>query len=171
MEHSSTGEDEGPSTAPVGFVWEGRPRSLNRPLGKAGARVRGEFPRLYSEAGGNFSEGLRYGVVYWFVDGYSPATDPDAGNISKRVWDSLDGTAYGDDHVVRLQVSGVIDIGAGTGNGTLEDIDLRGIPAPALIRLLELIQSKPTTGFVYVETGPLKPAMFSLNIAGRKATR
>jgi hypothetical protein len=97
--------------SPVAFVRAGRPPSANKNLGAAGRRIQQQLAGLFREAEGVYSDAHRYGIVYYFVRNYRPSNDPDAGNVSKRVWDALEGVAYNNDHVVRLQIAGLIEIG------------------------------------------------------------
>ena len=97
--------------------------------------------------------------------GYRAATDADAGNVSKRIWDALEGVAYEDDHVVRLQIAGVVETGpAQAGEITYASLDLARMPAAALAQLLELIASDERH-FLYVELGPLRSSLFAFNLA------
>lgn len=150
---------------PVAFVRPGRPRTSNKNVGEIGERAKQDMQDLYRAAGGRSSERHRYGVVYYFVRGYRPATDADAGNVSKRVWDALEGVAYKDDHVVRLQLAGLVETGpVAAGEIIYQDLDLTGVPEPALTRLLELIASEERH-FLYIELGPLRSPMFVFNLA------
>jgi hypothetical protein len=150
---------------PVAFVRPGRPPTANKNLRGKGAKVQEEFAGLYVAAGGQFSEGHRYGVVYYFVQNYRPATDADAGNVSKRIWDGLEGAAYKDDHVVRFQIAGLVETGrARWGEVAFEHLDLTDVPQSALEELLELVGGG-TKHVIYVEIGPVRPAMFSFNLS------
>jgi hypothetical protein len=128
---SNNAEDPGigeGTRKPIAFVRAGRPPTANKNLRGKGAKVQEEFAGLYVAASGQFSAEHRYGVVY-----YRPETDADAGNVSKRIWDGLEGAAYKDDHVVRFQIAGVV------GGGTKH--------------------------VIYVEIGPVRPAMFSFDLS------
>jgi hypothetical protein len=155
-------------TEPVAFVRAGRPPSANKNLGVAGRRLQQDLATLYREAGGVHSDTHRYGVVYYFVRGYRPSNDPDAGNVSKRIWDALEGVAYDDDHVVRLQIAGLIEIGqAPSGDLVVEDIDLADVPSRALNQLLGLI-AEGVPHILYVELGPIRPSLFMFNLAANQ---
>jgi len=152
------------SRATVAFVARGRPRTSNKNVGKSGERAKQEYSKLYAQAGGAKSEELSYATVYYFVPGYRPSNDADAGNIHKRVLDGLQGTAYEDDHVVRLITSGVIDYGpAAVGPLRVDQLDLTGVPALALADLAKAIASA-ADHFLYVEIGPLRPSMMAFGI-------
>lgn len=162
---------EGPR-APVAFVWIGRPLSANKRIGTIGERIMREIRDAYLAAGGSWSDQQRYGIVYHFVRGYRPATDADAGNIGKRVWDALEDAAYDDDQLVRLQHSGVVEIGAtSAGDVSYEELDLTAVPANALQELLNLVAAGTERSFLYVETGVLHSAMSAFNLASRGGSR
>ena len=148
----------------VAFVAPGRPPTSNKTVGKHGERAKLEYSRRYIAAGGTKSDEFSYVAVYYFVPGYRPSNDADAGNIHKRVLDGLQGAAYQDDHVVRVVTAGVIDYGP-TANGPLrlEEIDLTSVPASALNDLATAIASAKHH-FLYVEIGPLRPAMMAFGI-------
>lgn len=149
---------------PVAFVRLGRPPTANKNLGTRGVKAQEDFAELYSAAGGRLSDEYRYGIIYYFVQGYSPATDADAGNVSKRIWDGLQGTAYRDDHVVRFQIAGLIETGQARSHGVaFEHLDLTDVPEAALVRLLELVGGG-AKHVIYVEIGPVQPSMFAFNL-------
>lgn len=154
---------DGPRSV-VAFVAPGRPPTSNKTVGKHGARAKLEYSRRYIAAGGAKSEEFSYAAVYYFVPGYRPSNDADAGNIHKRVLDGLQGVAYEDDHIVRIVTAGVIDYGP-TANGPLrlEEIDLTRVPPSALEELATAIASAKDH-FLYVEIGPLRPAMMAFGI-------
>jgi hypothetical protein len=156
-----------PVTAPratVAFIAFGRPPTSNKSVGKYGALAKQQYSRLYRAAGGAHSNELSYAAVYYFVPGYRPNHDADAGNVHKRVLDGLEGFAYDDDHVVRLVTAGVIDYGAtATGPLRVDELDLTNVPAHALADLATAIATA-TDRFLYVEIGPLRPAMMAFGI-------
>lgn len=161
---SGIGATDGLQRAPVAFVRVGRPPSANKNLGTAGRRIQQELANLYREAEGAYSNAHRYGIIYYFVRNYRASNDADAGNVGKRVWDALEGVAYRDDHVVRMQVSGLIEIGqAPSGEVAFEDIDLTDIPAGALNQLLGLI-AEGVPHILYVELGDIRPSLFMFNL-------
>lgn len=148
----------------VAFVRPGRPPTSNKNVGGRGLDIQKSLAALYLAAGGTLSDEHCYGIVYYFVQNYSQATDADAGNVSKRIWDALQSVAYTDDHVVRFQSVGVIEIGqTRSGEISLESLDLTDVPQPALERLLELIAGG-TKHVIYVEVGPIRPSMFAFNM-------
>lgn len=147
------------------FVHAGRPLSSNKNVGTIGERIMGEYRALYGQRDGEPSDGHRYGIVHYFVRDYRPSIHADAGNISKRVWDALEGLAYQDDHVVRVQISSVIQYGPTEGDGiSYTDIDLSAVPDDDLAAILQNI-ALGTEHFIYVELGPLRPGMFVFGLA------
>lgn len=161
---SATAEVSDGLRSVVAFVVPGRPPTSNKAVGRYGERAKLEYSRRYIAAGGTNCDEFSYAAVYYFVPGYRPSNDADAGNVHKRVLDGLQGTAYEDDHVVRIITSGVIDYGP-TANGPLrlEEIDLTRVPPSALADLLAAIASAKEH-FLYVEIGPLRPAMMAFGI-------
>ena len=134
-----------------------------------GVRYRQQLAALYREAGGIRSNEHRYGVIYYLARRYNPKTDADAGNIAKRIWDALEGTAYDDDEVVRLQLTGLIETGGTDTPGVnLAELDLTAAPEAALASLLEKVDSR-SRDLLYIEIGLLEPAMYVFNLAGRQS--
>ncbi|MBU1383536.1 MAG: RusA family crossover junction endodeoxyribonuclease [Alphaproteobacteria bacterium] len=150
------------------FVQAGRPLTSNRNVGRNGERVMEQYRASYGQQAGEPSDAHRYGIVHYFVRDYRPAVHADAGNIAKRVWDALEGIAYDDDHVVRLQISSVIAFGPTNVNGiSYTDIDLSSVPAEAFADIIGNIEDG-TEHFLYVELGALEPRMFAFAL-GRVA--
>jgi hypothetical protein len=150
----------------ISFVRAGRPPTANKRLRGSRRRAGQELPELYRAAGGSAAEGHLYGIVYYFVRGYRPTNDADADNVSKRVWDALEGVAYQDDEVVRLRIAGVIETGGGPGNDSprLEQIDLSDLSPDVARALLDLV-GRQEAHILYVELGPLNGSMFLFNLA------
>lgn len=161
---AASGSTAGKERPTVAFLAPGRPRSSNKAVGKYGERAKAEYAKLYLAAGGAHSNDLSYAAVYYFAPGYRPSSDADAGNVHKRVLDGLEGAAYDDDHVVRLVTSGIIDYGAAaSGPLKVDELDLTNVPAAVLTALAEAIATA-TDHFLYVEIGPLRPAMMAFGI-------
>jgi len=152
---------------PVSFVRAGRPLSANKTKGKIGEKIAADLKGLYKAAGGGHWNGFRYGVVYYFVRDYKPHNDSDADNVSKPIWDALEGEAYDDDKVVRLRRAGVIEIGASNGAPSLDVIDVTEMPATASDRFFHLLEQEERH-IVYVELGAVTPDMFTFNLANRQ---
>lgn len=152
----------------ISFVRAGRPPTANKNLRGARRRAWQELSELYRAAGGGAAQAHLYGIVYYFVRGYRPARDADADNVSKRVWDALEGVAYQDDEVVRLRIAGVLDAGQGYGDDgpRLEQVDLSDICPLAARELLSLVASEEKH-ILYIELGPFSGSMFVFNLGGR----
>lgn len=165
--HSSDSANASEARKTVAFVAPGRPLTSNKNVGKYGDRVKREYSRLYTAAGGTLSNELSYAAIYYFVPGYRPSNDADAGNVPKRVLDGLEGAAYDDDHVVRWVAAGVVDYGP-TAKGPLsvDELDLTHVPAAALASLAIAIDAA-AEHFLYVEIGPLRPAIMTFGIGDR----
>jgi hypothetical protein len=87
------------------------------------------------------------------------------GTSASGIWDALEGAAYDDDHVVRLRIAGLIEIGhAPSGDLAIEDIDLADVPSRALDQLLGLI-NEGVAHILYVELGDIRPSLFMFNLA------
>lgn len=91
-----------------------------------------------------------YGLVYYF---HNVKTETDADNISKPVWDSLEGSAFADDRVIRLRIAGVYDLSAGIG-----ELDVTRMPDAVLADFYDMIGSNDHV--VYVEFGSLRDSMY-----------
>ena len=149
----------------VALVRPGRPPTVNKNVGGRGLDIQRDLAGLYVDAGGMLSDEHCYGLVYYFVRNYSHATDADAGNVSKRIWDALQTVAYADDHVVRFQSVGVIEIGpTRSGEIAFESLDVTDVPQTALQKLLELIDGG-MKHVIYVEIGPIRSALFAFNLS------
>jgi hypothetical protein len=153
----------------VSFVFVGRPPSGNKNVGRGGAVFRAQVQRLYAvAAGGTSREAPCYGIAYYFVRDYDPNRDADADNVAKRLWDALEGVAYRDDHVLRLRIAGVIELGFAPEPAIeAEELDLEPLDPTFAADLLRLIKSG-TKRFLYVEVGSARASMFAFNLASRR---
>jgi hypothetical protein len=149
---------EGEGEGCVSFVFVGRPPSGNKNVGRGGALFRSEIQRLHAAAGGTVREGPCYGIVYYFVRGYDPSRDADADNVAKRLWDALEGSAYADDHVLRLRIAGVVEA------VHARELDLAPLDPPVAALLLSLAEGGAKR-FLYVEVGPARASMFRFDLA------
>jgi hypothetical protein len=147
------------------FVFVGRPPSGNKNVGRAGALAQEEMRRLYQAAGGTRRDHACYGIAYYFVRGYHPSRDADADNVAKRLWDALEGAAYADDHVLRLRIAGVIELGPASGGAIhADELDLTSLEPETAAALLRLIESG-SRRFLYAEIGEARAGMFAFNLA------
>jgi Holliday junction resolvase RusA-like endonuclease len=96
-----------------------------------------------------------YGVVYYF---HNVKTDTDADNVIKPVWDSLEGTAFDDDRIIRWRLAGVFDLS----QAGVDVLDVTRVPEPVLTDLYDMIDNRDH--FVYVEFGRLNVSMYRLGL-------
>jgi hypothetical protein len=120
--------------------------------------------RLFVEAGGACLTEPLYGIVYYVAQQYRPTNDADADNLSKRLWDALQATAYDDDKLVRLRIAGVIAPSSLPTAASLDDLDLTGAPDDVAGALAGFIAAGEDHN-LYVEIGLLHPAMFRFGLA------
>lgn len=161
----------------VALVCEGQPPTANNVLRPAGEAFLTRVREAFAATGAPLGHGLLYGVVYWFVRSYKRHTHPDADDLSKKVWDALEGLAYPDDKQVRLRLAAVVDLGVAGGVEALplEQLDLSGAPEAvpaALGRLLagpDIPGDPRTRSFTYIEFGPLGTGMIRFNLAPQPA--
>lgn len=159
----------------MALVCEGQPPTANNVLRPAGGAFLERVREAFAASGAPLCHDLLYGAVYWFVRPYKRHVHPDADNLSKKVWDALEGSAYADDKQVRLRVAAVIDLGAASGAEAppLEQLDLSSAPdavAAALGRLLtgpDTPGAPQTRSFTYIEFGPLGTGMIRFNLASQ----
>jgi Holliday junction resolvase RusA-like endonuclease len=100
-------------------------------------------------------DGPLYGVVYYF---HNVPTDTDADNISKPVWDSLEGIAFANDRNVKLRIAGVHDVSL----GGIEAFDTRLVQAELVFDLRHLVTTADHV--VYVEVGRLSESMYRFGL-------
>ena len=103
----------------------------------------------------NVMTGELYANVYYF---FNKNLDLDADNLSKPVWDSLNGFLYADDKQIKLRTAGSYDLTSGDYNV----IDFSGLQGNFIIDLLEAFESEEH--IVYIECGEFKPSMLKFNI-------
>lgn len=85
-----------------------------------------------------------YGIVYYF---YKSTTQLDADNLSKPVWDALQGAAYNNDFQVRYRSAGLFNFRT----EKIEELDLTNIPDYLLPDFLLMLDN--CKHFLYVEFG------------------
>ncbi|MBX9701405.1 MAG: RusA family crossover junction endodeoxyribonuclease, partial [Acetobacteraceae bacterium] len=158
------------------LVCEGRPPTANKKLRADGedflARLRGAA----TKAGWSAREDLLQGTLCWFVRGYDLGRDSDADNLSKRVWDALEGLAFADDKQVRLRTAAIIDLGPVDDEGEVPDIealDLTDVPDDLAMALDRLLSGRTRPGsarspsFTYIELAPLDLRQLTFRGAAR----
>jgi hypothetical protein len=161
-------EGSGDEAGCVSFVFVGRPPSGNKNVGSGGALARERMRELYRARGGPRWGPPCYGIAYYFVRGYDPRRDADADNVAKPLWDALEGVAYHDDHVLRLRIAGVVELGFAR-EPSIEalELDLEPLDPAFAADLLRLIESGAKR-FLYVEIGPARASMFAFNLASAR---
>ena len=164
------------SGSTTAFICTGRPPTWNKALTARGQKFLEDVSAGFWAAGGERRDGPLYGIIYWFVRGYNGDHDPDADNISKRVWDKLgESGAYNDDKQVRLRIAGIVNLSpvAGANGVEVEVLDLSSAP-PSVADAVETLifdddasgaTSKRASGFVYLEIGRLRHDMLRFNLA------
>jgi Holliday junction resolvase RusA-like endonuclease len=139
------------------FVVPARPRSVQaRHTDRYKAAVRDAFLKYVPQP--ERLDAPLYGVVYYF---HNVKTDTDADNVSKPVWDSLEGTAFDDDRTIRWRLAGVFDLS----EAGVDVLDVTRVPAAVLADLYEMIDTRDH--FVYVEFGRLNVSMYRLGLEER----
>lgn len=131
------------------FICTKKPRSVQ-------ARKKASYYEAIKDAYREFnasSEGLAtlYGVVYYF---HNQKTELDADNLSKPIWDALEGIVYADDKVVKLRHAGVIDLRKHEFNS----FDLSRVPDEIFTKFIEVIGTEDHV--IYVELGELDSDMY-----------
>jgi len=127
------------------FLSDSKPRSSNAGNSeKYNQRIQQAFRNYNAKA--IQLEGNLYGVVYYF---FIPDREgePDADNISKKIWDALNTIAYLDDKNIKLRIAGVFDL-------ISESIETLKIPQSALDDFLGMID-EGKEHILYVEIGSL----------------
>ncbi|MDM8521817.1 RusA family crossover junction endodeoxyribonuclease [Desulfococcaceae bacterium HSG8] len=91
-----------------------------------------------------------YGKAYYF---HKESTQLDADNMSKPIWDALEGLAYEDDSIIKLRHAGIVDLR----ETDLELFDLSSIPDNVANSFLDMIGSEKH--ILYIELGKLRNDM------------
>jgi hypothetical protein len=131
------------------FLSDSRPRSSNAGYSEGyNQRIQQAFRNYNPNA--TQLEGNLYGVVYYFF--IPNKNKPDADNISKKIWDSLNTIAYLDDKSIRLRIAGVFDL-------ISESIETLKIPQSVLDDFLGMID-EGKEHILYVEIGSLDYSLF-----------
>lgn len=91
-----------------------------------------------------------YGVVYYFHKRHNQL---DADNLSKPIWDALEGIAFENDLLIRLRHAGVVDL-----RKDMTTIDLSNMPDTVVDNFIQMLGVEEH--IVYVEFGILHQSMF-----------
>lgn len=93
-----------------------------------------------------------YGIVYYF---HNQPNQLDADNLSKPIWDALEGIAYQDDLIIQLRHAGVINLR----KTDLTVFDLSRVPDLVANDMIAFAGTRDH--IVYVEFGSLESEMFT----------
>lgn len=96
-----------------------------------------------------------YATIYYF---FNKNLDLDADNLSKPVWDCLNGVLYDDDKQIKIRTAGSFDLTTGDYNV----IDMTGLQGNVVVDLLDAFDHEEH--IVYVECGNFRASMFKFNI-------
>jgi Holliday junction resolvase RusA-like endonuclease len=102
--------------------------------------------------------GALYGIVYYF---HRVPTELDADNLSKPIWDSLEGLLYNDDKIIKLRYSGVYDLRS----SAIEVLDITKIPEFVIDEFVECVSS--ASHLLYIELGKLDYKMYQFGCEGK----
>jgi len=138
------------------FIFKGKPLSYNsqgakKPNYKNAIQTSfTTYNPLYKILSGDL-----YATIYYF---FNENLKLDADNLSKPVWDCLNGILFTDDQQIKIRMAGSFDLTTGDYN----IIDLSGLEGKFVTDLLDAFDNEKH--IVYVECGKLKPSMFKFNI-------
>lgn len=133
------------------FICAYRPRSINaKHTDRFQEQIRQAFA-TYCTIEQLFDIPL-YGIVYYF---HKRSNQLDADNLSKPIWDALEGVAYQDDRIIQLRHAGIIDLQ----KIDLAVLDLSNIPDAVANDIIALAGNRDH--ILYVEFGPLASEMFT----------
>jgi hypothetical protein len=96
-----------------------------------------------------------YATIYYF---FNRNLDLDADNLSKPVWDCLNGLLFNDDNQIKIRIAGSFDLTT----GDYSVIDMSGLQGNLVVDLLDAFENEEH--IVYVECGNFTPSMFKFNI-------
>ena len=138
----------------LAFVCKLIPRSVNA---KYCDKYKAELARAFKSFHNTVEllEGELYGIVYYFV---KRKTDMDADNISKPIWDSLEGIAYADDKIIKMRYSGIYNLR----EISMGEIDISNIPDVVFDDFMQSIDNEDH--ILYIELGRFDRSMFKFNI-------
>jgi Holliday junction resolvase RusA-like endonuclease len=117
------------------FTSTRKPRSVQAKHSEAFKSGLADDCRLRFPNPEKLSESL-YGIVYYF---HKVPTELDADNLSKPIWDSLEGLLYRDDKIIKLRYSGIYDLR----NSALEVLDITKIPEFVFDEFIDRVSSEP----------------------------
>ena len=135
------------------------PLSYNSKNKKARAdyhkRIQSAFLRKYNGTVPQFPAGQElYARVYFFT---SDGVNVDADNISKPIWDAVNGMLYVDDRKIVMRTAAVIDVNAHPFN-TIDTSGMSGTVAADLIQGL----TETNVKCLYIECGMFNESMIKI---------
>lgn len=101
--------------------------------------------------------GSLYGTVYYF---YRKELGLDADNISKPIWDCLQGIAYDDDKQIQFRIAAKNQVRE---NSLIIQEDLQNLPEAILSAFDEFFGDSNAQHLVYVELGKWKEHLMKFN--------
>jgi hypothetical protein len=132
------------------FLSNQRPKSVNaKRTSSFQERIRRSY-REYCPGEELFKEAL-YGIVYYF---HKRNNQLDADNLSKPIWDALEGIAFENDLQIRLRHAGVIDLRS----TDMTTFDLSKMPDTVADSFIQMVGTEAHV--LYVELGTLHHSMF-----------
>lgn len=139
------------------FVFKGRPQSYNNNTGA----LKSKYKAALEQSLWAYNAGLQllhndlYAVVYHF---FYVDLCIDTDNLSKPVWDSLNGILYNDDKQIKVRIAGSFNLTAGDYNR----MDFTGLQGKVVVDLLDALDNEDHV--VYVECGNLGMKMYKFNL-------
>lgn len=92
-----------------------------------------------------------YGVVYYF---HKKHNQLDADNLSKPIWDALEGILYEDDSIIKYRIAGIFDLRS----SGLEILDITLMPEQVAGDFLARLDD--SDHILYIEIGNLDYSLF-----------
>jgi hypothetical protein len=111
--------------------------------------IREAFKSYYPST--DFVSNDLYGIVYYF---HKKHNQLDADNLSKPIWDALEGILYEDDSIIKYRSAGIFDLRS----SGLEILDITLIPEHVAYDFLERLND--SDHILYIEVGNLDYSMF-----------
>ena len=139
------------------FILKSRPLSYNSCRGtkKTNYKVALTNSLFSYNPSPSILSGDLYATIYYF---FNKNLDLDADNLSKPVWDCLNGVLFNDDKQIKIRTAGSFDLT--TGDYCV--IDMSGLQGNLVVDLLDAFDNEEH--IVYIECGNFKPSMFKFNI-------
>lgn len=139
------------------FILKSRPLSYNSCRGTKKANYKTALTTSLTSYNPSLSilSGELYATIYYF---FNKNLDLDADNLSKPVWDCLNGVLFNDDKQIKIRTAGSFDLTT----GDYSVIDMSGLQGNLVVDLLDAFDNEEHV--VYVECGSYKPSMFKFNI-------